>query len=419
MNVVVVDEELPYPPNSGKRLRTLNLVTRLARRHRITYLAHRNQDPIEAIEAETYLRNHGIEVIVVDPLDLPKSGLKFHGRLAANLCSPLPYSVQSHKSAALQRAVRRLSETGNVDLWHVEWTPYAENIRKIVRKPWVVMAHNIESQIWQRYHETESNPVKRSFIAHQLKKFRRFERAVFTQASRTIVVSESDADLALRWFSIKRPEVVSNGVDIEYFRPTRVEHNSDTVLFLGSLDWRPNQDAVRWLLDDIFPQLVSQRPGILLSIVGRNPPRWLSDAVHRRPGVKLHADVPDVRPYLAATSAMVVPLRIGGGTRLKILEAAAAGVPVVSTAVGAEGLSMLPGDHYLQADSTGTLAAALVRILQNPNSSYQMACSARHHAEMHYAWPAIADNLERIWDASAGIYVRCGIDATGGTVRTR
>jgi len=397
MRVAIIDEELPFPANSGKRLRTLNLLSRLASRHQITYLCHRNLDAEEQASAERHLQEHGIEVRTVPRTIAPKSGMSFYYRLARNLVSPVPYSVQSHDSHALRKTVQELAARGDIDLWHVEWTPYAQCVRGLVSAPWVVMAHNIESQIWLRYHQSERNPFKRWYIGHQLRKFRRFEQRVFEESSQNLVVSEADAELAADWFSVRPPEVVANGVDLDYFQPVAQIRAPATVLFLGSLDWRPNQDAVRFLLDRIWPHLNSRCPGVRLSIVGRRPPTWMNEAIHRQQGVELHSDVPDVRPHLAMANAMVVPLRIGGGSRLKILEAAAAGVPVVSTAVGAEGLSLSPGQHYLEAESAESIADALAVLIRNRATGDRIATAARRHVQEHYGWDACAERLDEIW----------------------
>src|SRR5438093_5467908 len=151
LRVVLLDEELPYPPISGKRIRTLNLTLRLAKRHRLTYLCHRNADPDEADAARHHFAKLGIETIVVERSVPRKAGLAFYARLARNLLSPLPYSVMTHDSRPLRHALQQLAQRSPVDLWHVEWTPYAHALRCLAGIRSVVMAHNVESLIWQRY----------------------------------------------------------------------------------------------------------------------------------------------------------------------------------------------------------------------------------------------------------------------------
>src|SRR5262249_37430137 len=150
-------------------------------------------------------------------------------------------------------------------------------------------------------------------------------------------------------FGVDSVDVVDNGIDRRYFEATPVRRDPKCVLFLGALDWRPNLDAVRLLLDDIFPAVRAAEPEVRLALVGRHPPGWLLERVAREAGVELHADVPDVRPFLGGAGVLAVPLRVGDGSRLKILEALATGLPVVSTRVGAEGLLLRPGEHYTAA----------------------------------------------------------------------
>jgi len=397
LHVAIVDEELPYPATSGKRIRSLNLALRLAKRHRLTYVCHRNADPQELAQATAYFRDHGIEPVTVDYAVPPKSGAKFYGRLATNLLSPVPYSVMTHNSAALRGALARIAREQPVDLWHCEWTPYAAAVRSIAPRHWVVMAHNIESLIWQRYYETETHPAKRWYIGRQWKKFVRFEREVFAAADCTIAVSEPDAKLARDEFGARRVEVVDNGVDVEYFRPGGAARDDDQILCLGSLDWRPNQDAVRVMLSEIFPAVRSQRPTAKLWIVGRNPPEWMSALVAAVEGATLVGSVPDVRPYLERSAVLAVPLRIGGGSRLKIIEALASGLPVVSTEIGAEGLDFEPGRHLETVAQTGEMAQALLACLAEPARARAQAKAARELVTAHYDWSALALRLEEIW----------------------
>jgi len=416
MRVAIVDEELPYPADSGKRIRTLNLTTRLAERHRIIYIAHPGPDADQTERAAALLRSHGIEVVLASRGLPQKSGPAFYGRLLRNLLSPLPYSVQVHRTAALCAAVARVARESDIALWHCEWTPYAESLRGLLRAPWVVMAHNVESLIWRRYCEIESNPCKRWYIRGQWRKFERFERRVFAETAQLIVVSDQDAAVARQQYEAPRVKVVENGVDVAWFS-TNVGHVSNvpptdispainnldnardarTLLFLGSLDWRPNLDGVRLLLESIFPQVLAAEPQARLAIVGRKPPQWLADRARECRNVTLHSDVPDVRPFLHRCGAMAVPLRVGGGSRLKILESLAAECPVVSTKIGAEGLCLIPDRHYVEADTPEDMARALVQAMRDPRPIQEMARQGRQAIADRYDWSILARKLEAIW----------------------
>ncbi len=396
LNVVIVDEELPYPPTSGKRIRTLNLTLRLARRHRITYICHRTGDSTEARLAADYFKEHGIAVRAVDWSPPAKSGAAFYARLAANLVSPLPYSAASHDSRPLRQALREQAASHPVDLWHCEWTPYVQAVRGLSQGRRLVVAHNVESIIWRRYYETEAQPLRRWYIGQQWRKFERFERQVMGEVDRAVAVSGLDAERLRRDFGARRVDVVENGVDPTYFRPENVQREPARLLFLGSLDWRPNLDGVRLLLDRVFPEVRAAVPSAQLCLVGRRPPDWLKEAA-KAPGVELYADLPDVRPHLGCCGMMVVPLRIGGGSRLKILEALATNTPVVSTRIGAEGLELEPDKHLTVVEDVEDLSGAIVRAVRTPAAMRLQAERGRDAVLARYGWDALADEMDRVW----------------------
>lgn len=407
LSVAVLDEELPFPLTSGKRIRTFNLLTRLAERHRVTVLCHKNPDPDEALAAEDACRAAGIETVVVGRAVPPKRGPGFYARLAGNLLSPLPYSVSSHAGPALAEAARAFADENAVDVWHCEWTPYAQVLRdalgpRLAAARWSVMAHNVESLIWRRYAETADNPMKRWYIRQQLKKFERFERWAYSAATASIAVSREDAALMRAEFGATRVKVVENGVDVGFFRPQRdVERNPAQMLFMGSLDWRPNQDAAVQLLTELLPRVRAAAPHATAVLVGRRPPEWLRELTVATPGAELHADVPDVRPFLARCGFLTVPLRIGGGSRLKILEALAAGTPVVSTRVGAEGLELTPKRDLMVADTPEEMVSATLAAIRAPDELHDTAERGRRQVLARYSWDLLAGRLDSVWNAVA------------------
>jgi glycosyltransferase involved in cell wall biosynthesis len=355
------------------------------------------------------MRDLGIRTIIVERRVPAKNGLGFYARLAGNLFSGLPYSVSTHRSAALCQAVEQLMHDDPPDLWHCEWTPYAQTLRSLLSArsptttPWVVMAHNVESLIWQRYAETETNWLKRWYICRQQRKFERFEAWAYSTCNCAIAVSDEDARLIRERFGARNVAVVDNGVDTNYFEPqSPSERDPFRILFLGSLDWRPNLDAVRVLLDEILPRVRTAEPRATLALVGRKPPAWLRDLAANKPGVELHADVADVRPFLAGAGMLAVPLRIGGGSRLKILEALAAGLPVITTSVGAEGLQLQSGAHITLADDAEAMADGIVRLMNNPIAAQQQAERGRQQVLERYDWAGLADRLEDVWLANVG-----------------
>lgn len=396
MRVAIIDGDISFPATSGKRLRTLNLMLPLAKVHKLTYIA-RNTTLMDTKQASAFFADHGIETVFVDdPLQI-KHGPAFYRKLAGNLVSTLPYSVASHISAAMQHAVSAYAASHAVDLWQLEWSGYSYCLSGQTA-PVVLQAHNVDAILWQRYEEAEINPLKRWYISQQRRKFRTFENSAFHRASRVVAVSAADAAAARGLYGDLPIDVIDNGVDVAAYSRLQANAAAKTILFLGALDWRPNLDALEILLGEIFPLVRALRPDAKLSIVGRNPPVWLRQRIENIENTSLSANVADVRPYLAQSSVMAVPLRIGGGSRLKILEALAAGLPVVSTSVGAEGLALTAGTEITLADTPQALADALVDSLVNSVAAQRQAERGRTAVSKDYDWNMLADRLGSVWE---------------------
>ncbi len=407
-HVAVLDEELCFPLTSGKRIRTYHLLSHLSNDFRITYIAHQNPKQEEQLSAVQQLKSIGIEPMLVHRRIPPKSGLRFYFRLARNLFEKNPYSVVSHTSSEFEHSIRELARNDPPQLWHFEWTPYGvylQACRNAADRCSLVVAHNVESLIWKRYHLQEKNLLKKWYIQQQYKKFHRFEESLYQQIEQTVAVSEADAMIIRSQFHGQNVSVVENGVAIEYFTSeyftnypkADFQRQENTLLFLGSLDWRPNLDGLNWFIDNIWPIVQKLMPSIKLWIVGRSPPNWLIDRCQNQPGLELHADVVDVRPYLYQTGQLIVPLRIGGGSRLKILEAAICGTPIVSTTIGAEGLRLKKDHDYLQADTEEEFARAIVHTLSNKPETATRIENAKSITMQFYDWKMLAQQLKSTW----------------------
>jgi len=398
MKVAIIDGDVSYPTTSGKRLRTFHLMVRVAQRHQVTYVGRCAPDSEEARTAPAVLRQHGIEPILVHHPVPQKAGIAFYARLAANTFSALPYSVRSHHSEPMRQALRDLAARNTPDVWQFEWAPYMDLLDDDIAGARLVVAHNVDTLIWQRYYETARGALKRTFLKQQWRKFERFEQSAFRRADRVVAVSEDDAQLIRERFGQPAVDVVDNGIDRAYFEQApRMPRDPRRILFLGALDWRPNLDAVDLLLETIFPRVRSQAAEARLLIVGRNPPPGLAQRIQATPGAELHANVADVRPFIAQCGVMAVPLRIGGGSRLKILEALACGLPVVSTKVGAEGLCLTPRTDYVEAEET-EMADALLHAIRDPHGAQALAEHGRQIVLATYDWDVLARKLEASWE---------------------
>ncbi|MBI5835913.1 MAG: glycosyltransferase [Candidatus Eisenbacteria bacterium] len=392
MRVLVLDEWLPVPMDSGKRLRSYELLRRLARRHDVTWLAPARPGPATAEAADT-MRADGFHVETVDLAVPTRREAAFYLRAAASVFDREPYVVTRFKSGGLRRRIGKLHAERPFDLLHVEWTPLAANRPAGWDRPWLVDAHNLEWKIWER-HAGVSGPPLGWFYALEARRMAAFERGVFRAADLTLAVSESEQREIEALGG--RARCVDNGVDLDRLRPADTPEEP-VLLFTGALDWAANNDAVEHFLADLWPAVRSACPGARFQVVGARPdPAWAA-RVAAHPGVEVHASVPDTRPYFEHASVVVVPLRVAGGTRLKILEALAMGKAVVSTAVGAEGLAVTAGEDYLVAETAGEWAGSCAALLGDPARRRSMGMSGRHRIEGRYGWDALAGALERAW----------------------
>ena len=398
MKLLVIDEEFPWPLNTGKRLRTFNLIHALTKYNEVSYLAY-GEEKSESFRA---LQERNITCHAVEPPDRRQSGAGFYMRLAANLGSPLPYIVTSHYTERFEQRMRELIEQHKYDLVICEWTPYALYLRRLTTTKSIIVAHNIESNIWRRYVQTTANPLKRFYISLQYDKVRTFEKKCFSWSEGATAVSTIEAKEIASYGPPYRVETVENGVDVDYFSPREDAPDPNMVVFTGSMDWRPNQDAVEFFVRDILPLMQKERPGLKFIAVGRKPPQHIID-LHKRPGVAITGTVDDVRPYIARAGLYVVPLRVGGGSRLKILEAMSMKKPVLSTTVGAEGLDITDGQNIVLADSASAFAQTALELLNDADRCNSLAEAGHTLVHEKYRWDILGEKLNRYLKSVVGI----------------
>jgi glycosyltransferase involved in cell wall biosynthesis len=224
----------------------------------------------------------------------------------------------------------------------------------------------------------------------------RFEKRALLRASAVTVVTNLELT-TLRDWGVANVNLVPNGVDLETYRPTPEAEREDELLFLASLDWYANVDALGYFVTNILPSVRARCPGVTLRIVGRQPPEELIKRYSSLPGVDFVGEVEEVHSHLARAAVIIVPLRIGGGSRIKILEALAAGKAVVSTAIGAEGLDVISGEHLLIADSPAEFAAAIEELVASTSLRRRLGNNGRKLVTDRYGWDQIANRLESIW----------------------
>jgi glycosyltransferase involved in cell wall biosynthesis len=264
--------------------------------------------------------------------------------------------------------------------------------------PSILFTHNVEAEIWRRHAETATGLPMKSLLRRQWQRMLRFERQALARFDLVLAVSDADGCTFQRLYphALRAPvHVVQTGVDTEYFRPVpaRAPGRPAHLVFTGSMDWLPNEDGMQYFVRDILPLIRQQAPEVTLSIIGRSP----TPAVRRlglEAGIEVTGRVDDVRPHIAAGAIYVVPLRIGGGTRLKIFEAMSMGKAVVSTTIGAEGLPVTDGTDIVLADEPAAFADAVVRLVRDAAARQQLEAAARRLVVDRYDWSAVAQDFE-------------------------
>jgi glycosyltransferase involved in cell wall biosynthesis len=233
-------------------------------------------------------------------------------------------------------------------------------------------------------------------LRREATRFARYEAWISSQVDRMLVMSDADASALRRLNPVARVSVIPNGVDTYLLRPGPISEAGRRVLFVGSPQHPPNLDAARWLLTEIWPALHHRCPDATLTLVNMDVPP-VSVLAAAQPGVRVTSQVSDVVPYYRQADLCLVPLRIGSGTRLKILEAMALGVPVLTTQIGAEGLEVVPGLHVALAESTEMLVAEAANLLAGAGRRYALALAARKLVEERYDWDQIVKRLEAVY----------------------
>jgi glycosyltransferase involved in cell wall biosynthesis len=387
MKILIIDEEFPYPLNNGKRIRSSSLALALARCNDVSYFAYGE----EGSPGAKYFADQGLSPYAVRPLRREKSGLIFYIRLLANLFSRYPFIITSYYSRRFRRELENVID--QYDMVISESISCALFLRDITSMPKIIVAHNIETSIWRRYEENERNLLKKAYISVQRRKIERFERRCLAWCNGVTAVSKEDAAAILRYGVSINVTVIENGVDVGYFEPRPGRENPRLLVFTGSMDWRPNQDALRYYVEDILPLLKGKRPDIKTIFVGRDPPRSLR-ALGEANGVVLTGTVEDVRPYIAEATVYIVPLRIGGGSRLKILEAMAMKKTVVSTSIGAEGLDVTDKRNIIICDNAPDFVQSVIACLDNPLLRAEISTNAYNLVHNKYRWQQIGKKLD-------------------------
>jgi glycosyltransferase involved in cell wall biosynthesis len=399
LTILCVSQMPASPPRFGAQARMHGLMTQLARRHDLTAVMLAD-DQFDIDECRRAMADYCSDLVLI-PNPYGMDGLSKRLQQLQSLTSTRSWERLRVRVPTLQQALDRVLRSRPFDIVNLEFTCLGDcNLRQAPfghRPPALVVdSHNIDHDLARQYIRAGSFP-RRLYAGANWWKLRREELATYRAADGVYLCSAADQRRLLDLIPGIRTRVIPNAADVEYYQPRATDPPPDgrTIVFFGHLSYFPNVDGITYFVQEIWPRIAEVHPGARLKIIGGQAPQSL--LALRRLGVELTGFVPDLRPHLASAVAVVVPLRLGGGTRLKVVEAMAMGSAVVSTSLGAEGIEAVPGRDLLVEDQPEAFAGAVNRLLAEPSLAARLRQSARQLAVRRYAWSGAAKALESFY----------------------
>ncbi len=396
MNILFISATVPYPATDGGRIRVLNLLTQICKNNRVTFLALETlQTDRQGIE---YLCSLGVDARLVERTpEMPRISFKV---IAHSILRRKPLTVAKYYMPAMTTAIKQLLASQTFDVVHFEMLHTGQYLHTLSNLcvPTLLSLQNIDSSIWRRLAQQTDNPLQKLAYGTQARAFRRYEKIMAPKFTACACVSEEDKNLLAELCPNLDIEVIPNGVDVESYQPNHDLEEEAALVYTGSMDWRPNEDAVLYFHEQIFPLITSQIPQAKFYIVGQYPTERVQQLAQMDKTVIVTGMVDDVKPYIAKASVYIVPLRIGGGTRLKILEALAMEKAVVSTAIGCEGLQVIPDEEILVANEPAQFAELVVQLAQDKQRRRHLGQDGRRLVEEQYDWRSIGRKLNEFYE---------------------
>lgn len=403
VKILCITTKSPWPLFEGRALRSYNLIRQAAREHEVHLLSFvQTQEDADGI-------GHMRSICPVVEAHRLHFGWRRWELLLDALREPFthrPLQILKYECATMRRRVAELVAEHRYDLVHLDMlhlAGYMDVVDEVGGVPVVLAQHNVETTILKRRAENDANPLRRAYLRYQHAKLARYEARACRRAARVVAVSDVDAAELERMSGRRDIAVVPNGVDTGYFDLPRVQPDSTRLVFVGAFTWFPNQDAVAYFCERILPLVRAEVPDARLSVVGRQPDTAAVRRLAALPGVELTGLLDDIRPTVADAAVYVVPLRIGGGTRLKILDALSMSKAIVSTSVGCEGLEVTHGQDILVADEPEAFAASIVALLRRPQEAAELGRRGRETAVSRYDWSRVAQGLMVVYRQAAEV----------------
>jgi sugar transferase (PEP-CTERM/EpsH1 system associated) len=393
VNILFISTENPFPVDHGHHLRTYYVLKTLAQENRVFFIGFTQDNSGFRYQDELKKMCESVDIFQ----------LRYHGwrqQILAlkNIFSSKPLIVEKYFDTRAVKRIQELIAGGDIDVVHIDMLHIAAYKNAINTVPCVLTNHNVESVRILRWSNVVKNPFLKTYLRLQYKKLQDFEGRVCGQFDRCIVVSEYDRECLRQMCGDLHFEIVANGVDAVYFQPARAPTRPNELVWTGSMKGPYNRDAVQYFLAEIWPLIHQVHPGITVNFVGDSPVEQLVRLAEKSAHVKYTGYVEDVRPYVADAAVFIAPLRSGSGTKIKVLNAMAQARPVVTTAIGAEGIEAWDGEEIIIADSPGEFAEKTMYLIQYPQEAKQIGLRARKVIEEKYAWSVLEEKIKNIYE---------------------
>ncbi len=385
MNILFITPYPPYPPEAGGKIRSYNLIREVARHHDVVLFTLADVTDLEKMRAHFSQFLRSVEVFPVEPMGWLRKKMR-------------PDFFRHFHSPGLEKRLQEQLSRPGIDVIHVEELCLLDVLPR-TRTPKILGRQKIDTFFYRALYESDGRLKSFKWQSDLVKMVRQEKRAkkIFNGH---VLCSEVDAN-RLRILTGKiNYRVVPNGVDLDYFKPAPSAGERRTLVFTGSMDYEPNVDGARFFVEEVWPRIREQAPDVEVLFVGHRPTDSVLELAEQ-PGVTITGSVADVRPYIRDASAVIVPIRIGEGTRLKILEAMAMRKPVVSTPPGAEGLRVKDGEHISLAKNAEDFALRTLRLLENADEAERIAAGGYEAVHRSYGWDAIARSLVKFYEELA------------------
>ena len=394
MKILFLSQRFLLPMDTGGKIRTGKILEQLSKKHEITLVSN-----VESPKDDCFLPEIDrfcSKFVPVFWKEIPKYSFLFFVRLFFQMFSVYPVAVLNDTSNPLRKCVEHEHHSGKYDLVICDFLQSALNFKNIAGTPSLLFQHNVESQISKRHYDRSESLISQLFWWLQWKKTFFFEQRTCRKFHAVIAVSEQDGETFSSLYGLDNIVTIPTGVDVDHFSPQNISTESSTLIFVGSMDWLPNEDAVLYFASDILPVLKKEVPDIHLIVVGRNPSPRLQKKLTSISEIQLTGWVDDVRPYIAKAGIYIIPIRIGGGTRMKIYEAMAMGKAIISTSIGAEGLAVKHEENIVLEDNPLEFCQKIIRLKKDDQRRKRLGENAATYVREHCSWFHVGEVFEEI-----------------------